>query len=516
MKFNLDEINKYVEEGLDTDTIALEDIKQHLDEDGKNLTCYAQVGARKFSMKAKLDDKELKVSSKITYSPDTVLSLPEFIVENTDNVYREEELEYLSDIISSEILDGVANVKKNNEALLWGITNEGTSEKHMNEIYGFMSDTGYLLTNLLYRYRSVEKLNTLYLVFKDDTVLLRYQKQNGELLETDGRFVTKQDICRIVSDFFENVEVDPKRLFKDFIDPNNVAMDVTNPDEGEVCCLLVAEGLKTSKATFKYFPGKSIGVETESTLDCEFGKYRTHMTGQVESLRDGDNKLVRSLRLLELLYRSTIDGNFFREQDLRKEYKTLYKALHKIAKALPGEDITEVKEIYPNWPKDTEKAYEVVIDGTARIVATAFKDYYEIEFYLSTYKGNDFIYHRQVETAALDAVLTSTRNFFDREAVKEYLKDNKALLTVGDAFLFSSTQKDEPNLVIGLRCNRQTVTAEIRSISDNPLTYKFTTVCRQDETFLDMLKRIVEDEGVKRFRSKIEELNNEIGNVNAN
>ena len=306
MKFDLALITECVTEQAKELSLTLENIEHNYNEQEETFTYSVRVGLGHLFMEAKPQENKLIVKGKLVHLADEALFLPEFVVFKWENFYEADELEHTTGILSDEITDALTGIRhiNDNNFIWWFGINDLTDAQH-NVTSSFMTEMGYSLITFFRRYKHVEKTKGFYVIFDDDILRLRYQGTNGKVLRTDKLFATKDDIRKIVTEFVEEMDIDIVGLFNHYIDPNDIGIDITNSTEGELRCLSVSDGLKTTKAKLVYFQNASISVECETTLESttENGKYEVYAEGRNQSLLDEDTKLIRAEYPSTILHR---------------------------------------------------------------------------------------------------------------------------------------------------------------------------------------------------------------------
>lgn len=521
MKFDLALITECVTEQAKELSLTLENIEHNYNEQEDTFTHSVRVGLGHLFMEAKQQEDKLTVKGKLVYLPDETLFLPEFVVFDWENFYEADELEHTTDILSDEITDALVGIRDiNDNNFIWGFGINDLTDAQHNVTSSFMMEMGYSLITFFRRYKHVEKTKGFYMLFDDDILRLRYQGASGKVLRADKLFATKDDIRKIVTDFVEEVDIDIVGLFNHYIDPNDIGIDITNPSEGELRCLSVSDGLKTTKAKLVYFRDASISVECETTLESitENGKYEVYAEGRNQSLQDEDTKLIRALRLLNILQRFSIDGFFFYEQGLEANYTTLYNALDKVAEETKEKDKkADIQEVYLKWPRNAIRSYRVDIGKQEYIVATPKGNYYEIELRTHSSWENPLVYHMTAVDETLDETLSFVSRFLNRRLVTEFLQEEKIRFVLnGWPFVTRLSNRNDPDkFEIAIDVSQHRLEVRVGLLAINPITYSFTTNYEPNQTFLDTLRSIVEDRCVKTFINGIKELNNELTITNA-
>lgn len=520
MKFDLALITECVALQAEELNFTLENVEHSYNEQEDTFTYSVRVGLGHLFMEAKQQDDKMTVKGKLVHLPDETLFLPEFVVFKWENFYEADELEHTTGILSDEITDALTGIRDiNDNNFIWGYGTKELTNSQLNICQSFMSEMGYSLISFFRRYKHVEKTKGFYVIFDDDILRLRYQGANGKVLRADKLFATKDDIRKIVTDFVEGTDIDIVGLFNYYIDPNDIGIDITNSTEGELRCLSVSDGLKTTKAKLVYFQNASISVECETTLESknENGKYEVYAEGRNQSLLDEDTKLIRALKLLNILQRFSIDGFFFYEQGLEANYNTLYKALEKVAEETKTDKKkAEVEEVYLNWPRNAIRSYRVDLGQQEYIVTTPKGKYYEIELRTCSCWENPLVYHTTAVDETLDDTLSFVSRFLNQRLVTEFLQEEKIRLVLnGWPFrVFLPNRNDPDKFEIAIDVSQHRLEVRVGLLAINPVSYSFTTNYKPNQTFLDALRSIVEDRCVKTFINGIKELEDELTTIN--
>lgn len=516
MKFDLAFITECITEQAKDLKLTLENIEHNYNEQEDAFTYSVRVGLGRLFVEAKQKDDKLTVKGKLVHLADETLSLPEFVVFKWENFYEQDELEHTTNILSDEITDALTGIRDINDSnFVWGFGTQDLTDTQLNVYHSFMSDIGHSLISFFRRYKHVEKTRGFYLLFDDDIVRLRYQDSKGKLWRADKLFVTKGDIRKILTEFVEEMDIDLVGLFNHYFDPNDIGIDITNPKEGELRCISVSDGLKTTKAKLVYFQNEVISVECETTLESttEKGKYEVYALGRNKSLQDEDTKLIRALKLLRLLQRFSVEGSLFYEQAFEANYNTLYKALDKVAEETKGDEKkAAIEEVYLDWPKKAIRSYRVQISQQEYIVATPKDKYYDIELRTFASWENPLVYHTTAVDETLGETLSFVSRFLNRRLVTEFLQEEKIRLVLnGWPFVTRlPNRNDHDKFEIAIDVSQHRFEVQVGLLAINPITYSFTMNYKSGQTFLDVLRSILEDRCVKTFTNGIKELENEL------